>query len=473
MRGRRQAGWIGIALAGLVAGAAVRADAGAPQPAAARPNVILIMADDFGYELLGCNGGTSYRTPHFDRLAAGGARFEHCYVQPLCTPTRVQLMTGQYNVRNYVEFGTLDPGERTFAHLFREAGYATCIAGKWQLGRDFALPGHFGFDEYCLWQLTRRPGRYKNAGLEINGREVDATQGEYGPDLVHAYALEFIERAKDRPFLLYYPMMLTHGPYVPTPNSPDYATAPSEGEPAPKGKAKQRKTTAPAADAEQVPRKVKGQPNRYFADMVEYTDQLLGTLVERLDRLGLRERTLIVFLGDNGTGAGTKSQWNGQTFTGGKGRTDASGMRVPLIVHWPGRVPAGRVVSDLVDSTDLLPTICAAAGIDVPSDRPMDGVSFLPAACGSEGPRREWIYCWYARGGGAKAQAEFVRDARLKLYRDGRLFDVRQEDLDRRPLDVGELSAADQAALDRLRGVLEKYADARPARLAGSRGSGK
>src|SRR5687767_6637842 len=126
---------------------------------ATRPNIILIMADDLGYECIGANGGTSYRTPVLDRLASQGMRFEHCYVQPLCTPTRVQLMTGIYNVRNYVNFGGMDPNATTFANLLKNNGYSTCITGKWQLGQDPRLPQKFGFDEACLWQHTRRPPR--------------------------------------------------------------------------------------------------------------------------------------------------------------------------------------------------------------------------------------------------------------------------------------------------------------------------
>lgn len=143
---------------------------------AAVPNVILILADDLGYETIGANGGTSYQTPVLDKLAATGVRFEHCYVQPLCTPTRMQLMTGIYNVRNYVTFGQMDPQSVTFGNLFKRAGYATCITGKWQLGRELELPKKFGFDEHCLWQHTRRPPRYANPGLEINGREVNHGQ---------------------------------------------------------------------------------------------------------------------------------------------------------------------------------------------------------------------------------------------------------------------------------------------------------
>jgi arylsulfatase A len=189
-----------------------------------RPNVVLIMADDFGFECVTANGGQSYQTPHLDRLAATGVRFEHCYVQPLCTPTRVQLMTGIYNVRNYLKFGVLDPAAVTFSQLLKSAGYTTGITGKWQLRLDKTkgLPQHFGFDESFLWQQTRRPPRYANPGLELNSEEIDYTKGEYGPKLINDFALDFITRHRERPFLLYYPMILTHDPFQPTPDSPEW-----------------------------------------------------------------------------------------------------------------------------------------------------------------------------------------------------------------------------------------------------------
>jgi len=163
------------------------------------PNIVLIMADDLGYECIGAHGGTSYKTPILDKLAGSGIRFDHCYSQPLCTPSRAKIMTGIYNVRNYVRFGLLDPAQTTFAHLLKKAGYATCVVGKWQLGGGLDGPKHFGFDEYCLWQLTRRPSRYPNVGVEVNGKEVDYTEGQYGPDVVSDFACDFIRRNKDKP----------------------------------------------------------------------------------------------------------------------------------------------------------------------------------------------------------------------------------------------------------------------------------
>ena len=402
-----------------------------------RPNVILIMADDLGYETIGANGGTSYKTPHLDALARGGVRFEHCYAQPLCTPTRVQLMTGAYNVRNYVTFGQMDPKLTTFGNLFQKAGYRTAIVGKWQLGQAKDLPARFGFDEHCLWQHTRRPPRFANPGLEINGVEKDFKNGEYGPDLLNDYARDFVTQNKDRPFFLYYPMLLTHGPYQPTPDSPEWD---------------------PKAMGENVNRRPK-----HFGDMVEYMDKLVGKLVARLEELKLRENTLVIFLGDNGTGKGTPSQMGARTVIGGKGTTTAAGMRVPLIANWPGRVVAGKVNADLVDSTDLLPTICAAAGVAQPEGLVIDGRSFWPQLKGEASQPRTWIYSWYSpRGEGLR---EFAFDHRYKLYRNGMAYDLKGDPEERTPLAVTTLTgeAADRAR--ELQKVLDQFADARPASL--------
>lgn len=410
-----------------------------PARADDRPNIVLILADDFGYECVGANGGTSYQTPHLDRLAASGVRFEHCYTQPLCTPTRVQLMTGQSNVRNYIRFGLLDPQQITFAHLLKESGYATGIFGKWQLDNGLDGPKHFGFDEYCLWQLNRRPPRYANPGLEIAGKQVDFTQGEYGPDLVQQHALNFIERHQTQPFLLYYPMLLTHGPFQPTPDSEDWD---------------------PKAIGEGV-----NHNNRHFGEMVTYMDKHIGQLVSKLDELKLTQKTLILFVGDNGTAAKLTSQWKGQTVEGGKGQTNDRGMRVPMIVSWPGRIQP-VVNSDLVDTTDFLPTICEAASVSIPARLTIDGRSFLPRLLGKPDHPREWLYCWYApnQSGRLDEPKEFARNHRYKLYRDGQISKVDGR-YGEEVLDSQKLDAAAQEAKWTLQKVLDQFADARPAEL--------
>ncbi len=373
-----------------------------PQLTFERPNIVVILADDFGYECVGANGGTSYSTPHLNRLANSGARYEHCYTQPLCTPTRAQLLTGQLNVRNYVRFGYLDPQVCTFAQLLQRSGYATGVFGKWQLGNGKDGPKHFGFDEHVLWQLTRRPPRYANPGLEIQGVEVDFSNGEYGPDLVQNAALKFISKHHQHPFLLFYPMLLTHAPFQPTPKSEDWD---------------------PKAVGEEV-----RQNDKHFANMVEYLDGHVGQIVDHLETLHLRERTLILFVGDNGTKPSISSQWNGTSVQGGKSHTTDAGMRVPLIVNWPGHITAGQVVHDLVDTTDFLPTICDAAKVDYPKGVKLDGRSLLPSAMGQKTHPRDWLYSWYwpnqNEQSATNPPVELARNHRYKLYGDGSFFEL-------------------------------------------------
>ena len=423
---------LGVSL--LVPGFVDRAHAAPPS----RPNLIVIMADDFGYECVTANGGQSYQTPNLDRLAAAGVRFEQCHVQPLCTPTRVQLMTGLYNVRNYLNFGTLPRTETTFAQLLKTAGYATGICGKWQLGREPDAPQHFGFDEACLWQHTRRPPRYANPGLEYDGVERDFGDGQYGPQLVNDFALDFIARHRDRPFLLYYPMILTHDPFQPTPDSSNWD---------------------PQAVGEQVNRDV-----RHFADMTAYMDKLIGRLDGHLAKLGIRDNTLLMFLGDNGTHSSVTSRHNGSEYRGGKGSTTRRGTHVPLIASWPAVIPSGRVNRDLISSVDILPTICQAAGVAAPAA--VDGVSFLPQLCGQPGRPRSWQYCWYSpRQRADLTVREYAADHDYKLYRDGRFFDLQADPDETTPLDAAGQQGPAAAAAEKLQAVLDRFQDARPAEL--------
>jgi arylsulfatase A len=334
----------------------------------------------------------------------------------------------------------MDPRSVTFAHALKAAGYATCIAGKWQLGRDPELPRKFGFDEAYLWQHTRRPPRYANPGLEINGVEKDFTNGEYGPDLVSDYALDFIARKKDGPFFLYYPMMLTHSPYQPTPDS---------------------KSWDPKAKGEAV-----NIAKEHFGDMVAYMDKLIGRLVAKLTALGIRDNTLILFLGDNGTGAGTESKMGERTVVGGKGRTTRAGMHVPLIVNWPAAAARGRVCSDLVDTTDFLPTLLAAAGAQTPAGLKPDGCTFLPQVRGAQSQPREWLYAWYSpRQSKDMTVREFAFDQRFKLYRNGEFFDLDSDPHEKQPLAVASLTGVQAEAAKRFQSALAQFAGARPAEL--------
>ncbi len=198
---------------------------------AVKPNIILVMADDLGYECLACNGGESYKTPVLDELAATGIRYTSCFSQPLCTPSRVQIMTGKYNNRNYSDFGILPPGETTFGNLLKEAGYETAIVGKWQLfgsKTDMRVygqgtyPTNAGFDEYCLWQIDKVGSRYADPLIHWNDSVPKVFENEYGPDVFFRYIDEFLTKKREAPFFLYYPMALPHDPHVPTPDSEEW-----------------------------------------------------------------------------------------------------------------------------------------------------------------------------------------------------------------------------------------------------------
>ena len=405
-----------------------------------RPNIVLIMADDLGFETMGSYGGTSYNTPNLDRLAANGARFEHCYAQPICTPSRVQIMTGQYNVRNYKKFGLLPRSEITFAHKLKEQGYATCIAGKWQLGTQKDAPQQFGFDEALLWQHTgsgrkhidgkRIDKRYENPILEKNGATFEYHNGEFAPDLMVDFIVDFIERKKDQPFLVYYPMILTHCPFMPTPQSEDWNPN-SIGSPTYKG------------------------DKRYFKDMVEYVDHLVGKIEAELDRQGLLENTYLIFTGDNGTDHPVVSMLNGQPFPGRKGRLTDGGTHVPLIASRPGKIPA-NVHKDLIDFSDFLPTFCEIAGAST-EPLTLDGRSFLPQLHGETGKPRDFVYCWYNRDMQPGATQISARNQRYKLYASGAFYDVPNDQQETHPLTDADLNPEQRVIKAELQAVIEHY----------------
>lgn len=399
-----------------------------------KPNIILIMADDLGYECLGCYGSTSYRTPFLDQLAGAGIRFEHCYSQPLCTPSRVKIMTGQYNFRNYTEFGVLDPNQKTFGHLLQSAGYTTCVVGKWQLYGSVnqrpqvrgtgSYPDRVGFDEFCLWQIEQRGSRYKDPVIAQNGRLREGLKGRYGPDVFCDYILDFMERHKTKPFFVYYPMALVHSPFVPTPDSKDWTKDPHKNN------------------------------KNYFAGMVAYMDKIVGRIVAQLDALGLRQNTLILFTGDNGTSKGISSKMPDRIIPGGKGDTTDAGTHVSLVANWKGTIPAGRVCSDLVDFSDFVPTLAEVAGAEIPRDMIIDGRSFLPQLHGEPGSPRDWIFCHYEPKWGRWKRQRFARERRWKLYESGELFDVQADALEENPLELGQGDRA-AAARKRLQAVLD------------------
>lgn len=386
-----------------------------------KPNVVVIMADDMGFETIGANGGSSYETPTIDRLAAAGARFTHAYAQPICTPSRVKMMTGQYNIRNHIEFGILKRDSTTFAHLLKSSGYATCIAGKWQLGDEKDSPQHFGFDESLLWHHTAgriKPGkidnRFSNPWLSKNGESVRYQNGEYSEDLLSDFICDFIRRNKEGPFFAYYPMILTHCPFTPTPDSDDWDPK-SKGSKTYKGKA------------------------RHFGDMVAYTDKIVAKVIGELEENNLLDNTIVIFTGDNGTDTPIVSMLNGKEVAGAKGKTTDAGTHVPFIVSWPSVIQP-QVKNHLIDFADVLPTLCDFAGAEIPQDLIVDGKSFVPQLMGESKPLHEYLYCWYSRNAVAKEAKIFVRTHCYKLYDNGKFFDIENDPKEIDPLKDEKLS---------------------------------
>ncbi len=395
------------------------------------PNIVLIMADDVGYEAFGAYGSEQYDTPNIDELAREGMRFTQAYSQPICTPTRVKIMTGQSNIRNYTAFGVLPPDERTFGHMLGEAGYATAAAGKWQLyGADHypkrtraagTLPGEAGFDEWALWQVRTRPSRYWEPTLNINGERKSFGPDTYGPDVTTDFLLQFIEDHQEEPFFAYYPMNLPHFPFEPTPHSDSLD---QEGK------------------------------QKNFEDMVAYMDHLVGRVVDKIDQLGLSERTLILFTGDNGTHRPLVSRLNGRVIQGGKGKTTEAGMRVPLVARMPGTVPAGTVNDDLISFADFFPTLADFGQGELPRNTILDGRSLAPQLRGEPGEPREWVFSYYwpkpVSNPNRFNRVRFVFDKEYKLYADGRLFHLPDDPRETDPIKLGQASAAAQSAREKL-----------------------
>jgi arylsulfatase A len=354
-----------------------------------KPNIVFILSDDLGVDILSCFGSDQYKTPNLDALAGGGMKFTHTYAAPLCGPSRALILTGRYAFRtgavNQDKTGGLTPEQETMMpKILKGAGYVTASFGKWgQLG---LTPGAFGFDEYLnfkgsgiFWNTQPKGKEY-----DLNGKPVELKDKEYMPDLLHKLAVDFITRNQDKPFYLYYPMSHIHGDILPTPDSKEGASA-----------------------------------KQLYADNIVYHDKLVGQLIAELEKLKLREKTLIVYVGDNGTakGGAELSTVGGKKINGSKGSMLEGGSLVPMIVNWPGTTPAGTLCADMIDFSDYVPTFAAVAGAKLPENVIIDGQSFLPQIKGAKGTPREWAYVQLAR-------MWYVRDMNWKLNEKGDLYDM-------------------------------------------------
>jgi arylsulfatase A len=384
-----------------------------------KPNIIFILADDLGVGEVSCYGADNYKTPSIDKLAQTGVRFTHAYTPSLCGPSRATILTGRYLFRtgatNQDSTGRMKPSMETMMpNILKPAGYVTAAIGKW--GQLPLEPSDFGFDYYLkftgsgiYWNTQAKGKKYL-----VNGEERILRDKEYMPDVMHQHVIEFITKHRDVPFYLYYSLSHVHAEILPTPDS-----------------------TPDSKDT--------------YADNVTYMDKLVGKLIAELDRLKLRENTLIVFFGDNGTAGGhaNRATIGGKRLSGQKGTMLEGGSLEPLIVNWPGVAPEGKVNHDMIDSTDFIPTFAEIAGAKLPGNKVLDGRNFAAQIRGEKGKPREWIFIQLAG-------MWYTREAGWKLNEKGELYDMSSAPFEEKLVAADTKDPAAIAARKRLQAALDQ-----------------
>jgi arylsulfatase A len=346
-------------------------------------------------------------------------------------------MTGLYNYRNYECFEYLNPEEYSIGELMKDAGYKTAIAGKWQLnGRAFQKPGwenmdkpfEFGFDEFCLWQVNKpkdQGERFADPLIVKNGEEMTGLENSYGPDVFADFITDFIKKNKEEPFFIYYPMVLVHNPFVPTPDTKAWSE----------------------------PERRYENDTAYFKDMVEYTDKIVGRIVNTLEKEGLNQNTLLIFTGDNGTHSSIYTRMPDGPYKGGKGQTIDAGTRVPLVISWPAIIKEPFEYNGLVEFSDFYATLAELTEQDARSD----GVSLVPLIKGETLTHRETAFVHYNPVWGNFVPARFIRTLDFKLYQDGRFYNIKMDPREMNPIDTSLMEGTEEENYNYLKTELLKH----------------
>lgn len=415
--------------------------------ASVKPNIILIIADDIGREIPAYNGGQSYNTPNLDYLAANGKQFPNFLAHPDGPPSRLALFTGEYNYRNWVQFGYLPPSSLTFANMLKNKGYNTCYTGKWQFdGGDISIKSH-GFNSYLVFmpfnpddnnghdQFYRR---YKDPYLYSNAHYLTDAQvkDKYSEDMFVDYASNFIDSNKHKPFLLVYANNLVQKPWVPTPDDADYAT------------------WNPATDDDTK------NDKSYFPNMVAYMDKTVGKLVSKIKSAGLAQKTIILYVSDNATYGGISSLYKGRTVKGAKDSTVFDGINVPMLAYCPGNVMPG-IDTSLVDMTDFFPTFADIAGASKNPYKPLDGITFYDNLTGiiSSASQRTSVYCYWPREYQRKIDLSYVTDYNYKLYdslNGSGFYNIRTDVYEKNPIPNNKLTAEEKKTRNQFKRILRQ-----------------
>ncbi len=421
--------------------------------APAKPNIVFILADDLGFAEIGANGSDRYKTPHIDSLANTGIRFNHCYTVPLCGPSRSLILTGRYGFRTgaVTQDGcasiirTGEKAEVMVPTVLKKAGYTTAMIGKWGQVLPSGDATQWGFDHVLgfkasgiYWNKTAAAAWVKKYALagekgaddgvranpgpyNINEKKLMMTDTEYMPDLMHKSAIDFINANQSKPFFLYYSLSFVHSQILPTPDS-----------------------APPVAGTDAAVRYV-----QLYNDNVTYMDKLVGKLLAELDRLKLRDNTIVFFMGDNGTAKANadRATIGGRRIVGQKGGMEEGGGLVPFIISWPGVTPAGRLNENFTDASDLLPTFAEIAGVPLPGNRIIDGKSLFPQIKGETKSPRTWAFTQLGEN-------YYVREAGWKLNQAGQLFDMKNAPFEEIPVPGDSKDTASVAARQRLSAAL-------------------
>ena len=380
------------------------------------PNIIYILADDLGYGDLSCYGQKNFSTPNIDRLAAQGMRFtQHYSGSTVCAPSRSALMTGLHTghtpIRGNKEVRPegqhpLPDASVTIAELLQKQGYVTGAFGKWGLGFPGSEgdPVTQGFDRFYGYNCQRIAHHYYPYHLWDNREKVvlpeneDQKEGVYGPNLIHREALSFMEKNKDQPFFLYYPSLIPHAELF----APESYMAKFRGKFLPE---KEYEGTDNGERFRNGPYGSQKESHAAFAAMVALLDQQVGEIMAKVEKLGLADNTIILFTSDNGPhlegGADPDYFDSNGPLTGYKRDLYEGGIRVPMIVSWPGKIEPESSTQHVSAFWDFLPTACELAGIEAPAG--IDGISYLPVLLGEAQPQHEYLYWEFHEKGGRVA----------------------------------------------------------------------
>ena len=383
----------------LVATASMTANAAAP---AARPNIVVFVADDEGWGDLSINGNTNITTPNIDSIGRAGAILDRFYVCAVCAPTRAEFLTGRYHPRGGVRGVStgeerLNTDERTMADLFKAAGYATGAFGKWHNGSQWPYhPNARGFDEYYGF-TSGHWAEYFDALVEHNGQPVRGSG--YIADNFTDRALAFIEKNRANPFFCYIPFNTPHSPFA----APEDDWKKFKEHPVPQ--------RGQDGDKEDV------AVTRCVLAMTANLDRNVGRVLRRLDELKLSENTIVIYFSDNGPNS---FRWNGG-MKGRKGSVDEGGVRSPFLIRWPGKIKPGTAVREIAAAIDLLPTLTKLAGIPVSGTKPLDGKDISPLLLGTARDWPERMIFSHQNGNVS------VRTPQYRLDPAGALFDMQND----------------------------------------------